>query len=137
MTMYARIEARARRDLQRHARRLAARKESTRVVVSCGLALEMLLDERVGEGIAELMAVSFASVTGESSVKRECFGCLAPWSSTRAVVGVALVEFLDGSDEALVAGLCGDCTGRNDRLLAAVRRDFGDDFRVIHGSGTA
>ena len=42
---FAQMEARARRDFKRHAQRLAARKEPTRVIISFGLALEMLFDE--------------------------------------------------------------------------------------------
>ena len=37
-----------------------------------------------------MVALSFAAAMGETSEERQCFGCLAPWSSTRSVFDIAI-----------------------------------------------
>lgn len=128
---YAKMEARARRDFERGRRRMA-KKANTSVVVSVGFALDLLFDPRIGRGVAELMAVCFGAATGKNKNRRECFGCLQPWSLNRAVVGIVLVEFLDGSNEALLCGLCQDCHGRDAVVIDACKRDLTTEVQHIH-----
>jgi hypothetical protein len=64
----------------------------SRSIVSVQLVREALTDPRIGEGVAELLALSFASSAGQTEDKRQCSMCCRPWVSTIAPVGVAVAE---------------------------------------------
>jgi len=65
------------------------------IIVSYGLALDLLMDPDAGPVVADLMAACYVAAPGGTS-PLECFGCCTPWSAGRDVIGVVKVESSSG-----------------------------------------
>jgi hypothetical protein len=117
-----------------------AKGQQLKLLVTEAPAAEFLLREtRFMRAAVEMIAAAFYSFSDPAAEERTCFGCLKPWSPERAIATIVAIEFLGRSPvPGMLAGLCDECAGKQDLMLEACRRDFGD-LRVehVHAAGQA
>lgn len=114
--------------------------QNPRMIVHVWSLFDALEDPRIVHGVIEMMTLSlFAAI--EDAPDRQCFGCSQPWTMKRSLVGILLVEHLDPkqpSDLGLLAGLCPECFGNSERILAGLQRDIGyTDCQLVSEPGAA
>ena len=132
----------AQREMTKFFRDLTASDKEQTVIVTEAPLIDYLLgaDESHRQAVIEMVAAAMHSFLTPDAERRECFGCLKKWQAGRAIATVVVLDFpgfqprkKGGKVAGILSGMCAECAGDQQILLAACKRDLGiEDVKYIH-----